>query len=80
MRADMTVYQPGNFLYNLLIKKSKYVIIVSYWLGEEKMNKIQLKSFSHDETCRPLNISVLRMRIALMMFHHMIVTKKLLIK
>ena len=26
MRADMTVYQPGDFLYNLLIKKSKYVI------------------------------------------------------
>ena len=26
MRADMTVYQPGDFLYNLLIKKSKHVI------------------------------------------------------
>ena len=26
MRADMTVYQPGNFLCNLLIKKSTYVI------------------------------------------------------
>ena len=28
MRADMTVYQPGDFLYNLLIKKSKYVIML----------------------------------------------------
>ena len=27
MRADMTVYQPGNFLCNLLIKKSTYVIM-----------------------------------------------------
>ena len=27
MRADMTVYQPGDFLYNLLIKKSKHVIM-----------------------------------------------------
>ena len=29
MRANMTVYTPRNFLYNLLIKKSKYVIILN---------------------------------------------------
>ena len=47
---------------------------MSYRLEEEKINKIQLKSFAHDQTCRPLNISVLRMRVALMMFHQMDIT------
>ena len=53
---------------------------MSYWLEKENINKIQLKPFSHDQTCRPLNISVLRMRVALMMFHQMNITKKLLTK
>ena len=47
---------------------------------EKKMNKFQLKSFWHDQTCGPIKISLLRMRVALMMFHRVNITKKLLIK
>ena len=44
------------------------------------MNKIHLESFWHDQTGEPIKISVLRMRVALMSFYRMNITKKLLIK
>ena len=57
-----------------------HLFLVSYLLGEKKINNIQLKSFWHDLICGPIKISVLRMRVALMMFYQMIITKTLLIK
>ena len=44
------------------------------------MNKIQLKSFWHDQTCGPIKISVLRMRVVFLMIYQMNITKKLPIK
>ena len=44
------------------------------------MNIIQKKSFWHDQTYVPIKISVSRMRVALIMFYRMDITKKLLIK
>ena len=44
------------------------------------MNIIQLKSFWHDQTCEIIKMSVSRMRVALMMFYGMNITKKVLIK
>ena len=52
-----------------------YSVLVSYWLGEKKMNKIQLKSFWHDQTCGPIKISVLCMRVAFMIINRMNITK-----
>ena len=42
---------------------------------EKKMKKFQKKSFWHDQTCGPILIAVLRMRVILMMFHRMDFTK-----
>ena len=39
------------------------------------MNKIHLESFWHDQTHEPIKISVLRMRVAFMMFYRMNITK-----
>ena len=43
----------------------------------EKMNKIQLKSFLHDQTYEPIEITVLRMRVAFMIFYRKNITKKI---
>ena len=40
------------------------------------MNEFNQKSFWHDQTCEPIKISVLRMRVILMMFHRIHFTKK----
>ena len=51
MQADMTVYQPGNFLYNILIKKSKYVII----FFKREVNKAsEGTGLRHDKTCNEI--------------------------
>ena len=42
MRADMTVYQPGDFLYNVLIKKSTYNFKALYYI----LYKVYNLSFS----------------------------------
>ena len=39
------------------------------------MNEIQLKSFQHDQTCGPMKISVLRLRVAFMMCNRVNITK-----
>ena len=44
------------------------------------MNQNQMISFWHVQTCKPIKICVLCMRVALMMFYRMNFTKKLLIK
>ena len=43
------------------------------------MNKFRQKLFWRDQTCGPIKISVLHMRVILMMFHRMHFTKKLMI-
>ena len=47
--------------------------------GREKMNITPLKSLRCDQTCKPIKISMSRMRVAIMMFHRMNITHNLLI-
>ena len=42
--------------------------------GREKMNMTRLKSLLCDQTCKPLKISMSRMRVAIMMFYRMNIT------
>ena len=48
--------------------------------GRENMNIIPLKSLWCDQTCEPIKISMLRMRVAIIMFYRMNITHNLLIK
>ena len=45
----------------------------------EKMNITLLKSLWCDQTCKPIKISMSRMRVAIMMFYRMNITHNLLI-
>ena len=47
--------------------------------GREKMNITLLKSLWCDQTCKPIKISMSRMRVAIMMFYRMNITHNLLI-
>ena len=65
--------EKDNFISPLL-----FFSILLTW--RETMNKIQLKSFLHDQTCGLIKIFVLRMRVACIMIYQMNITKKLPIK